>query len=513
MRRLVLTFGVGHMKSLAAFQHAVAQTLTVLALAHVPLLGLFAAAIGRPVWPNVFIAAALATAPVLAMLLKRPTIVVAIALCIALIGQTSLLVFIFDGHPWQVEMHFYYFTVLALLSGFCEWPVLVVAAGLIALHHLSLNFLLPSAIYPGGADLFRVGFHAAVVIVETAMLIRISIAIRGAFTGADAAQRQVQEAAEALAANARERERELAATTYRADRLAQLLSRFQHEITESTDLLYEAAQQLQHDADGLDKTAAQTNTQSATVVTASEQTAEKVQSAANAGDELAQTIAAIGSNAARSSQVATATVTEAAHTTATIDELAAVAGEIGKVTDLISSIARQTNLLALNATIEAARAGAAGRGFAVVAQEVKILAAQTASATDEIEQRINAMQVVTTRSVTAIQKISATIRELHQFSSVIADTVDQQIDATHAIAANVNAAAASVVQIGGAIGKIENMANEASRSANKLNDAAAGVTQQAQRIREQMRILTNEMNAVPDCPPEALSLGASAAAA
>ena len=29
-------------------------------------------------------------------------------------------------------MHFYYFAVLAMLSGFCEWRVLVTAAALIA---------------------------------------------------------------------------------------------------------------------------------------------------------------------------------------------------------------------------------------------------------------------------------------------------------------------------------------------------------------------------------------------
>ena len=335
-----------------------------------------------------------------------------------------------------------------------------------------------------------IGSVLVMVVVALVLLERLISQAQAA--RAEAERRDVEIAAAEVVA----REQELTAKSLQADRMSKVLDGFMREMMEPTEKLNVAARDLSSNAESLSEMAQQAKAQSITVAAASEQTTVMVQSAAQAGEELAQTIAEVETSAIESTRLAAGAVTKMQQTNTTIDELAVVTREISEVTDLISRIAGQTNLLALNATIEAARAGEAGRGFAVVAQEVKTLAAQTANATRDISRRIEAIQAVTHRSVAAIAGISETIGELNHFSVRIAAAVEEQTRGAQEIATNLASVSSNVLNVNGAISKVENVGNRTAEAAVVLSSASASLTRQAKLIHDQVTAFTQNIRAL-----------------
>src|SRR5690606_31516126 len=145
-----------------------------------------------------------------------------------------------------------------------------------------------------------------------------------------------------------------------------------------------------------------------------------IQMVASAAEELSASVKEISNQVSQSTDFARHAVAETSRATEEINGLVAAAQKIGDVVNLISDIASQTNLLALNATIEAARAGEAGKGFAVVASEVKNLASQTATATEEITAQVSGMQSATESAVNAINLIADVIKKIDETAVTIA---------------------------------------------------------------------------------------------
>lgn len=227
-----------------------------------------------------------------------------------------------------------------------------------------------------------------------------------------------------------------------------------------------ASSDLKHSKDQITDTASNTAHRAEALTESAGAVSANVNTVAAAVEEMRASIQGIASAANEARTVANDGVETVALTNERVGALGVSSAEIGKVIEVITSIAEQTNLLALNATIEAARAGEAGKGFAVVANEVKELARQTAEATDEIGQKVSAIQNDAEGAVDAISKISTVISRIHDIQSNIASAVEEQTATTSEIAASIH---------GAAVG-----AGEISDSMSAVNDAARDTLNEAE---------------------------------
>jgi methyl-accepting chemotaxis protein len=390
----------------------------------------------------------------------------------------------------------YFFATLAMLTAFCDWRAILLGTATVALHHLILNFLLPMAIFPGGADFFRVVIHAVIVLVEAGVLIWLSQKLVAAFSRSEEAVMEANRAKEEtqrLAELENRREAELAQE--RQQMQTRLAGEFEATVGNLVRQLEGEANRLRSLAGSMSGAASDNAAGAEGARSAVETASGGAQRIASAADGLSGSVNEIMGQVARSGEITAVAVQEAARTSASVAELSEAAQRIGDVVQLINDIAGQTNLLALNATIEAARAGEAGKGFAVVASEVKTLANQTAKATEDISGQVTAIQSATRNAVEAMRGIEGTIARINEIANQVTEAVRRQGSATQEIAGNARSVSEGAEHALTLTGRLAGSADTAKSTAQELLGAVDSLSQQTNHMNQEVKRFVTSLRA------------------
>jgi methyl-accepting chemotaxis protein len=399
-----------------------------------------------------------------------------------------------------LEMHFGIFVLLAFLVYYRDWLPIVVAATVIAVHHLAFFamqsqgmdvWVIPQGTWP------RIFLHAFYVVLESAILIYL-------------AQQTYLDAQENLAlmttaAHLTQREGGID-LRYRSPATGDVAARFNHFL----ELLDELVSAVIADTQGLTDMGQQLGQATGKLRDGAQRQESEISYMSKAMQQMSSAIdevAAHADQAANSAETANQQASEGngsvIHVREEIDKLAQhIAGtdrevqslasqseQIGRVLEVIRSIAEQTNLLALNAAIEAARAGDQGRGFAVVADEVRNLAQKTSLSTTEIQDIIGRLQHSSRVAASAMHESQSSVQRCVTDSQIAADllsAVAQDIGAITHLNQSIASATRMQVEVSNEVSQhlysVQQVAEQNVDDAGALDSSGQRLRQLAERL-------------------------------
>ncbi|WP_051148572.1 bacteriohemerythrin [Desulfospira joergensenii] len=261
------------------------------------------------------------------------------------------------------------------------------------------------------------------------------------------------------------------------------------EVSSASEQMEEESSDLYTRSNSVAAAAEEMNASMQSVAAASEQASANIANVAQAAGQMQSSISSIVGNCEDAGQTSNSAREQVSRAMDEVGRLGDAAKEINHVTQVITEIAEQTNLLALNATIEAARAGSAGKGFAVVADEIKHLAAQTADATQSIQEKIKGIQESTGETVKEVGNISQVISHVDDIVHDIARSVEEQSRAAKDVSENIDQASEGILEVSGNVAQSSLVAAEIAGDISRVDNVAARMSGHAGNLTQGAREL------------------------
>ncbi|MFC3096086.1 hypothetical protein DRW07_05745 [Alteromonas sediminis] len=413
--------------------------------------------------------------------LTRHTVAVAVQALTALHIQLSM---------GLTEVHFEIFTLLALLAWYRDWRIFISSVAFVAVHHVLFYILQKNDtgfyIFDQNNLVFGILFlHAFFAVAEGVVLGFMARANFKEGVSGLTLQRSVNLILENP--NEIDLNRACELDPKKESPFGSLMWTLRDTIKSVVDTSHTVRTNIET-----------LNTVNETVQQSTNASVSEVGAIASAMNEIASTTAdvskrtneasTLSDSALGSTNQAKATISDAGNVTMGLkSELQAMhdivhslegkTQQIAEVMNSIQAVAEQTNLLALNAAIEAARAGEHGRGFAVVADEVRNLASNTKSSTDQIREVSDSLNSETKVAVELISKCVS----LSDTSVQSAQTAHEEMNKLGEIITQVTD---NIVSVATAAEQQVATTEEVNRVTHHLNELAQSNMQQVERAFE-----------------------------
>ena len=415
--------------------------------------------------------------------------------------QETLMLYIFRGMPWQIDLHLVFFASMAMAATLLDWKALTAAAFYVVVHHMVLGLGVPEWVFLGGGGLPRVMLHGAIWTAEWFSLVVMVVQIVALLDSVkrEAEERQAVEAAAKAAQDERDREVNLVIQTV-SEALTELAD---GDLSRDLDTPLPATYQVLGDnfnstLQSLRTLVASVRERSDAICHGSTEIAEGTENLARRSEmnaasveettasivELDRSLSAIAEAAKDTVDRADGAITSvsagrqaAGESVEKMNRVHESASNIDEVIEGLDKIAFQTRVLAMNAAVEAGRAGEAGRGFAVVADLVSALAMRAEEEAKVAREQLSATQADIAVAVETVSRVGTSL-------STIVDDVSEVHHRITSIAEQNEAQVSVITQIRTAVSDMDRNTQQNAAMVEQSSAAARLLMEQGQTLAE-----------------------------